>query len=121
MKNEQIRNTLEEILLKADDCDYSKLPPKLITEINQWQWGSYGWTSPTSLLVTAAWRKYLYPDVDCCKIWARDEKKAPIPGGYSIRSADEGVTIPLLAKYDLCTRLPIVFHWISGPIANLCK
>ena len=103
MKNEQIRNTLEEILLKADDCDYSKLPPKLITEINQWQWGSYGWTSPTSLLVTAAWRKYLYPDVDCCKIWARDEKKAPIPGGYSIRSADEGVTIPLLAKYDLCT------------------
>lgn len=55
-----------------------------------------------SLIITACWIRHLYPDLDCCKIWARDENNKPIPGSYSIRSEDEGVTIPIMAKHDLC-------------------
>lgn len=58
-----------------------------------WKWGKYGWVSPASLMYTAAWRKYYYPDIDCCKIWASDETNKPIPGGYSIRSEDESISI----------------------------
>jgi hypothetical protein len=62
-----------------------------------------GWTSPANLIITASWRKVFYPLEDCCKIWARDSRDNPIEGSYSIRTADETTTVPILAKYDLCT------------------
>jgi hypothetical protein len=37
-----------------------------------------------------------------CKIWANNEKKEKIPGGFSIRSADESITVQVFSKYDLC-------------------
>ena len=77
-------------------------PGNLYQKIQQWQWGKYGWASPSNLIITAAWRKALYPELDCCAIWASDDAGKPILGGYSIRSEDETVTVPILAKYDLC-------------------
>lgn len=78
------------------------VPRELQSNLDKWHWGSYGWVSPASLIFTATWRKYFYPKEDCCKIWAKDENNNQIPGGYSIRTEDELVTIPILAKYDLC-------------------
>lgn len=82
--------------------DVTKIPAELLSNLKKWKWGSYGWVSPASLMFTAAWRKYYYPEIDCCKIWAADENGQSIPGGYSIRTEDESISIPLLAKYDLC-------------------
>lgn len=87
-----------EWLYKTKDRSKSSVEKKC----KKWKWGSYGWVSPASLIVTAAWRKYFYPNLDCCKIWAKDEINNPIEGGYSIRSEDESITIPIFAKYDLC-------------------
>ena len=102
MDTKSIRSELDALIQKTDSYNSSALPSSLIEKLSRWKWGTYGWVSPASLMVTAAWRKYYYPDIDCCRIWADDEKKRPIAGGYSIRSEDESVTIPLLAKYDLC-------------------
>lgn len=55
------------------------------------------------MILTAAWRKAFYPNNDCCKIWARDSQNGKIPGSYSIRTADETVTVPVFSKFDLCT------------------
>lgn len=102
MNDTQIRKELDILIDKttayAKDC----IPSTLLEDLSRWRWGSYGWVSPASLMFTAAWHKYYYPTVDCCKIWASDENNHPIPGGYSIRSEDESISIPLLAKYDLC-------------------
>ena len=97
-----IRSELDQIIRDTTEFDETAIPAALLTDLKKWRWGSYGWVSPASLMFTAAWRKYYYPDVDCCKIWASDENNKPIPGGYSIRSEDESISIPLLAKYDLC-------------------
>jgi len=97
-----VRQELEKIIISTEEYDSAKLPSELLRDVSKWQWGRYGWVSPASLMFTAAWRKYFYPNVDCCKIWASDENNSPIPGGYSIRSEDEAISIPLLAKYDLC-------------------
>ena len=102
MDRNTIRNELDYLIEKTENYNDSKIPGDLLTYLSQWKWGSYGWVSPASLMFTAAWRKYYYPDVDCCKIWADDENKKPIPGGYSIRTEDERVSIPILAKHDLC-------------------
>lgn len=97
-----VRGLLDELVAKTIYFDKVKIPPRLFAAINSWKWGEYGWVSPASLIFTAAWRKHFYPEQDCCKIWAKDEKNNAIPGSYSIRSEDEGVSIPVLAKYDLC-------------------
>jgi len=97
-----VRKKLDELILKTSSYNEKKIPEDLLKNIKEWQWGSYGWVSPASLIFTAAWRKAFYPDQDCCKIWARDEQGNPIPGGYSIRSEDEDITIPLLSKHELC-------------------
>jgi len=97
-----VRDKLNEIITATSSFDTSAIPAKLQNDIKQWKWGSYGWTSPTSLIITVAWKKYFYPTQDCCKIWAKDENGQRIEGGYSIRSDDEQITIPLLAKHDLC-------------------
>lgn len=97
-----IRSELDQIIQETTQYDQAIIPSSLLADLGKWRWGSYGWVSPASLMFTAAWRKYYYPDVDCCKIWASDENNKPIPGGYSIRSEDESISIPLLAKYDLC-------------------
>ena len=102
MNNNEIRNRLEKIIVETEAYDKDKIPTALYRDLNKWKWGSYGWVSPASLMVTAAWEKYYNPGLDCCKIWAEDENGRPIPGGYSIRSDDEAITIPLFAKYDLC-------------------
>jgi len=98
-----IRQVLDNIVNTTVSFDKSKVPTDLLKNINKWRWGSYGWVSPASLIFTATWRKHFYPNEDCCKIWAKDESNVPIEGGYSIRSEDESITIPVLAKYDLCT------------------
>lgn len=97
-----IRKQLDKIVKETNSYDATKTPQKLIKDLNSWKWGSYGWISPASLIFTAAWRKHFYPDMDCCKIWAVDESNNPIEGSYSIRTEDETITIPILAKYDLC-------------------
>lgn len=97
-----IRAELDIIIRDTESYDATLIPKAVLNNLNKWKWGSYGWVSPASLMFTAAWRKYYYPEVDCCKIWASDENNKPIPGGYSIRSEDEAISIPLLAKYDLC-------------------
>lgn len=102
MDSAKIRSELDQIIKNTTSYDKSNLPNQLLRDLAKWRWGSYGWVSPASLMFTAAWRKYYYPDVDCCKIWAADENNRPIPGGYSIRTEDETISIPLLAKYDLC-------------------
>lgn len=102
MTEEAIRRELDALLEMTKTYDDTLIPGDLLDNLQQWQWGSYGWLSPTSLLFTAAWRKYYYPAMDCCKIWAVDEAGQPIFGGYSIRSEDETVSIPLLARHDLC-------------------
>ena len=104
---EEKMNTREQIdkLVKettVENFDVTSVPKKIAANSKKWKWGSYGWVSPASLIVTAAWRKYFYPNLDCCKIWAKDEINNPIEGGYSIRSEDESITIPIFAKYDLC-------------------
>lgn len=102
MDSTKIRSELDQIIKNTTSYNKSNLPNQLLQDLAKWRWGSYGWVSPASLMFTAAWRKYYYPDVDCCKIWAADENNRPIPGGYSIRTEDETISIPLLAKYDLC-------------------
>ena len=97
-----LRSELDDLISLTEEYDRSKIPTSILSNLEKWRWGSYGWVSPASLLFTAAWRKYYYPNIDCCKIWAADENNKPIPGGYSIRSEDESISIPLLAKYDLC-------------------
>jgi hypothetical protein len=102
MDDERIRKELDELVDQTTTFNEAAIPHDLLENLKKWKWGKYGWVSPASLMFTAAWRKYYYPDVDCCKIWASDENNKPIPGGYSIRSEDEGVSIPILAKHDLC-------------------
>ena len=102
MNSATIRSELDDLIKHTSQYDANAIPAELLTGLNRWRWGSYGWVSPASLLFTAAWRKYYYPQIDCCKIWVSDENNKPIPGGYSIRSEDESISIPLLAKYDLC-------------------
>ena len=97
-----IRERIDNLIAKTENCREDLIPAPLLSNIKKWKWGSYGWVSPASLIFTAAWRKAFYPEEDCCKIWARDEQNQPIPGSYSIRSEDEAITIPLLAKHDLC-------------------
>lgn len=98
-----IRLKLDTLVKETESYDSNKTSYYLIENLKKWKWGSYGWVSPASLIFTATWRKYFYPEEDCCKIWAVDETKKAIPGGYSIRTEDETITIPVLAKYDLCT------------------
>lgn len=99
-----IREALDELVCTTseENLDISGLPVELLSNLNMWHWGSYGWVSPASLIFTATWRKAFYPAQDCCKIWAKDEENNPIEGSYSIRTEDETITIPILAKYDLC-------------------
>jgi len=97
-----IREELDGIIKTTTEYNEASIPTSLLEDLSKWRWGSYGWVSPASLMFTAAWRKYYYPEIDCCKIWASDENNKPIPGGYSIRTEDELISIPLLAKYDLC-------------------
>lgn len=97
-----VREKLDELIGSTTACDERTIPTSLLVNIKKWKWGSYGWVSPASLIFTAAWRKVYYPDEDCCKIWARDEQNNNIPGSYSIRSEDEGISIPILAKHNLC-------------------
>ena len=103
MKTDGIREQFDLIIEGTTDFDQSKMPTHLLNDLEQWKWGSYGWISPASLIVTATWVKHFIPLQDCCKIWARDETNDPIKGGYSIRSVDEKITIPLFSKHDLCT------------------
>lgn len=97
-----IRQKLDVLVAETSSCNEQAIPTPLLKNIKKWKWGSYGWVSPASLIFTAAWRKIYHPNEDCCKIWARDEQNKAIPGGYSIRSEDEEISIPLLAKYELC-------------------
>lgn len=96
------RQLLDNLINATNSYNKEKIPKPLFDNINRWKWGEYGWISPVSLFLTAAWHKYNNPKSDCCKIWARDELGNPISGSYSIRSEDESIVIPLLAKYDLC-------------------
>lgn len=79
----------------------NSLPLELQHSIAEWQFGSYGWTSPTNLFITAAWTKWFIPTQNVCKIWAADNNNNPIEGGYSIRSYDESVTVPIFTKHSI--------------------
>lgn len=92
---------LDKVFAEATEDHQPALPKGLQLKFGNWKWGGYGWTSPTNLILTAAWHKVIFPDIDCCKIWSRDESGKTIPGAYSIRSADESVTVPFVNKHDL--------------------
>jgi hypothetical protein len=82
--------------------DYaSRLPAKLAQRLEQWPYGKYGCTSPVNLLITAAWYKHLHPSQDVCRMWARDSKKKSIPGSFSIRTADEEVTVNVVNRLEI--------------------
>lgn len=102
MNSNDIRDELDRLIIETVSYKKDVLPQQLLDHLSMWKWGKYGWVSPASLMFTAAWRKYYYPDIDCCKIWASDENNKSIPGGYSIRTEDENISIPILAKHDLC-------------------
>lgn len=100
-------------MLKLDACatevitviekggTFAKLFPKALQDrIDAWKFGQYGWTSPVNLMITAAWYKWLHPQQDVCKIWSNHDGMA-IPGGFSIRSADESFTVKLICKHQL--------------------
>lgn len=96
------RAELDKLIESTSSYDKNKLPQKLLADLGKWKWGSYGWVSPASLIVSAAWVKSVIPVQDCCKIWAHDENGSPIKGGYSLRTKDESLTVPMFAKHDLC-------------------
>lgn len=96
------REDLDKLVKETISFNKLLLPNALMENVEKWKWGSYGWVSPASLFLTAAWHKYRFPNNDCCKIWALDKNKKRIPGSYSIRDEDEHMIIPVLAKYDLC-------------------
>ena len=77
------------------------IPANLKQRIDKWKFGAYGWTSPVNLLITAAWVKALFPSQDVCMIWAKDGEGRPISGGYSIRTLDEKVTVPMVSRFDI--------------------
>ena len=93
MDSAKIRSEIDLLIKDTTTYDKDNLPNQLLKDLAKWHWGSYGWVSPASLMFTVAWRKYYYPAVDCCKIWAADENNKPIPGGYSIRTEDESISI----------------------------
>ena len=103
MGNLDERTRLEDLVESRGPVDFSKIPDHLRKRLDAWKWGLTGWTSPANLIITAAWRKAFFPKDDCCKIWARDSDNQPIVGGYSIRTCDETVTVPVFSKFDLCT------------------
>lgn len=100
---EDIRKGVEALVRDVTTYDEKIAPKKVIDNLNKWKWGSYGWTSPVNLIITASWYKYYHPAQDVCKIWANDVDHNVIPGGFSIRNEDESITVPIFAKYDLCT------------------
>jgi hypothetical protein len=82
--------------------DYAnRLPTKLAQRLKQWPYGNYGCTSPVNLLMTAAWYKHLHHRQDVCRIWARDSKKRSVPGSFSIRTADEDVTVKVVNRLEI--------------------
>ena len=102
----KIRNLLDEAYVRVADAVAkeesvgSDLPTILKRNIDAWNFGGYGWTSPVNLLMTAAWVKHVDAPQDVCLIWARNTE-GPIPGGFSIRSMDEKFTVPLVNKYTI--------------------
>jgi hypothetical protein len=86
----------------------SKLPNRLVSRLRNWKYGEYGWTSPVNLLMTACWYKHLHYSQDVCKIWAEDSSGRGIPGGFSIRTFDESVTVKVI------NRLEIAANFCSG-------
>lgn len=85
MDSAKIRSELDLLIKDTTAYDKDNLPNQLLKDLAKWHWGSYGWVSPASLMFTAAWRKYYYPDVDCCKIWAADENNNTIWDQYYLQ------------------------------------
>lgn len=92
---------LETVFADVEAGDQPAPPKALKALIDKWPWGKYGWTSPVNLLITAAWYKAIFPDRDCCKIWAANAQGKAIAGAYSIRTLDESYTVPFVNKHDL--------------------
>jgi hypothetical protein len=103
--NNKIREALdtafEEALELPKQKIISQIPIQLLERIDNWQFGKYGWTSPVNLIVTTAWYKWLHPQQDICKMWAKDANESPIAGAFSIRSQDEKFTVPLVTKKEV--------------------
>jgi len=104
---QEIRRLLDEAYLEVEKALVANpdasiaLPESLKTLIEKWSYGVTGWTSPLNILLTASWYKWLNPKQDVCIIWSENGNGEPIPGGYSVRSYDEGFTVPLVTKHDL--------------------
>lgn len=106
-KATDIKNSLDEVFLEVEKLyrgnpnAFISLPKKLAKLLEEWKYGAPGWTSPLNILLTASWYKWLRPEQDVCIIWSENGNGEPISGGYSVRSYDEGFTVPLVNKYDL--------------------
>jgi hypothetical protein len=106
-KAPEIRKLLDEAYLEVEKLLVMNsaakivLPERIQSLMNKWNYGVTGWTSPLNILLTASWYKWLNPNQDICIIWSENGNGDPIPGGYSVRSYDEGFTVPLVTKNDL--------------------
>lgn len=100
---DQIEEAYHEVEAIVEDGNSlgSSLPQIIKTRIDSWKYGKYGWIAPVNLMMTAAWYKWINPAQDICLMWADDNDNRKIQGGFSIRSADESITVKLVAKYGL--------------------
>ncbi|MET4695841.1 hypothetical protein [Endozoicomonas lisbonensis] len=96
-----IRSALDSALADSEAMakkTQNLVPTAIYENINKWNFGGYGWTSPVNLFLTAAWYKWLNPEQDVCRIWSQHHDKTRIEGGFAIRSNDENYTVPLVNK-----------------------
>jgi hypothetical protein len=101
IEEEVYRAARRALLSETIDEHREQLPKALLRRIGNWKFGGYGWTSPVNLMITACWTKWLLPSQDVCKIWAKNTANKLIPGGYSIRSYDERITVPLVSRLSI--------------------
>lgn len=95
------KGSLDERISHPTPPDITLIPKGLLTRLESWQWGRYGWKSPTTVIIASTWKKVCDPTQDICKLWAVDESGKAIEGGYSFRRWEESVTVPIFAKHGL--------------------
>ena len=103
-----IRTTLEDIAKQVEESvsknlSYrGNLEEQVITSIDKWKFGKTGYTSPTNILLTSAWVKFLNPEQDISICFVSKT------GGYNGRDMDEKYTVPLVSKFyiyeQFCSR-----------------
>ena len=98
-----IEQKLEQSLVKAKARVAAGRKMVAPGRFGQWKWGEYGWISPVNLFLAASAVKLACPAQDVCRIWSRDGDGKKIPHSYSIRTIDERVVVPFVAKHNIAS------------------